>query len=273
MFKRCSVVVFVLLLTLLSGVSHIKAQTSSAEFWPESDNWLKLTKQWRLSMLFSLSKNIETKYREGNYIAQFDYAFGKTHALHSIRLYDDNRAQTLKPFMIRPGYLGGTSIGDEGQNYKERTGFVEFHLRNPLKSNVLVSHRVRTDLRFLGDANPDFSWRIRYRLQIEKEFNIKIISLVPYVNVEPYYDSRYEMVNRVRAIGGATASRQKWYALEANFTYQYDSKSSINNIYAFNLIFHLYFETKKAKQSAELFQEPPTQFEIVANGESVNNQA
>ncbi|MGB3075127.1 MAG: hypothetical protein WBB36_07390 [Chitinophagales bacterium] len=163
MFKPGLVVAFVLLLTLLSGVSHVKAQTSSTEFWPESDNWLKLTKQWRLSMFFSLSKNIETKDREGNYIAQIDYVFGKTHSLHSIRLYDDNRAQTLKPFMIRPGYLGGTSIGDEGQNY--------------------------------------------------------------------------------------------------------------NSIYAFNLILHLYFETKKAKQSAELFEEPPTQFEIVANGESITNQA
>jgi hypothetical protein len=249
MFRPCTVVVSVSLLILLIGVSNVKAETSSTEFWPESDNWLKLTKQWRLSMFFSLSKNIETKYREGNYIAQIDYVFGKTHSLHTIRLYDDNRALTLKPFMIRPGYLGGTSIGDEGQNYKERTGFVEFHLRNPLKNNVLVSHRVRADLRFLGDDNPDFSWRLRYRLQIEKEFTIKKTSLVPYINVEPYYDSRYEIVNRVRAIGGATAAWQKWYALEANFTYQYDSKSSINNIYAFNLILHLYFETKKAEQT------------------------
>jgi len=214
MFKPGLVVAFVLLLTLLSGVSHVKAQTSSTEFWPESDNWLKLTKQWRLSMFFSLSKNIETKYREGNYIAQIDYVFGKTHSLHTIRLYDDNRAITLKPFMIRPGYLGGTSIGDNGQNYKERTGFVEFHLRNPLKSNVLVSHRVRNDLRFPGDENPDFSWRIRYRLQIEKEITIKKTSLVPYINVAPYYNSRDEIVNRVCAIGGATAAWQKWYALK-----------------------------------------------------------
>ena len=65
--------------------------------------------------------------------------------------------------------------------------------------------RLRTDLRWLGDAH-EFSTRLRYRLMVEKEYGVGRTSIVPYVNVEPYYDSRYDIVNRVRLIGGATVA-------------------------------------------------------------------
>jgi hypothetical protein len=61
------------------------------------------------------------------------------------------------------------------------------------------------------------------------------------VNVEPYYDSRYDYVNRVRWIGGGTVSWSPHFGIEANFTYQHDSKSSVTNIYALNLILHVFF--------------------------------
>jgi hypothetical protein len=35
-------------------------------------------------------------------------------------------------------------------------------------------------------------------------------------------------------------------ALEGNFTYQYDSESSITNVYALNVILHVYFEKGRA---------------------------
>jgi hypothetical protein len=195
----------------------------------------------------ALSQNIETKYREGNIITQIDYVFGKSHSLHPMRLYDESQSLLIKPFMIRSGYLAGKSLGEEGGDYVEKTCLIEFHLRTPLKGNMIATNRLRTDLRWLGDDTPDFSYRLRYRIMLEKEIFINEISLVPYINCEPYYDSRYEMVNRVRAVGGATISWLNWNAVEANFTYQYDSKSSITNTYAFNLILHIFFVTKKAK--------------------------
>ncbi|MCC6411091.1 MAG: hypothetical protein IT270_05505 [Saprospiraceae bacterium] len=73
------------------------------------------------------------------------------------------------------------------------------------------------------------------------------MSFVPYVNVEPYYDSRYQTVNRVRFIGGGSMGWNPRFALEGNLTYQYDSRSSVTNLFAINVILHVYFETKKAK--------------------------
>ena len=78
---------------------------------------------------------------------------------------------------------------------------------------------LRSDLRFLGEEH-DFSWRLRYRLMVEKELKPRGHSVVPYASVEPYYDSRHEKVSRVRPIGGASVGFGKRFALEGNVTYQ-----------------------------------------------------
>jgi hypothetical protein len=54
----------------------------------------------------------------------------------------------------------------------------------------------------------------------------------------------------VRAIGGATVSWLPAFAIEANFTYQYDGRSSVTHIYAFNLIAHLYFDVAGIKAAS-----------------------
>jgi hypothetical protein len=79
---------------------------------------------------------------------------------------------------------------------------------------------------------------------IEKELKAKKVSIVPYINAEAYYDSRFNTINRFRGIAGTSVSWSKRFALEGNFTYQYDSKSSVTNLYAANLILHLYFQRK-----------------------------
>ncbi len=101
-----------------------------------------------------------------------------------------NRAQNIKRFLFRLGYLGARSLNDRGEAYQEDMAYTELHLRNPWKGNVLVSHRIRSEARWIGD-NDDLSYSLRYRLMIEKEIGGKKLSWVPYVNVEPYYVSRY----------------------------------------------------------------------------------
>jgi len=233
------------LMVWLGATCAAVADEPSYEFWPEIDVWWRLSPAWRLSMFLPLSKNIETDYREGNLILQADYAWGKGSRLYKARLLDESRAREMNTWMARGGYLGGRSLDDQGQNYRENTIFLELHNRTPIKGDVLLSNRLRTDLRWLGD-DPEFSYRLRYRLMVEKEFEAGRASIVPYVNIEPYYDSRYGTVNRVRLIGGVTGSWSRRYALEGNITYQHDSRSSVTNLYALNLILHLYFDTSRA---------------------------
>jgi len=89
------------------------ADPPSKEAWPEIDTWLRLSPAWRLSVFVPLSENLETHYREGNLIPQVDYAFGKAHLER--RLMDEDRARAMKIFLLRGGYLGGKSLGDDGE--------------------------------------------------------------------------------------------------------------------------------------------------------------
>jgi hypothetical protein len=231
-------------LAWLMAASAAGADPPSYEFWPEIDTWLRLSNAWRVSLFVPISKNLETHYREGNFIPQADYAFGKAHLER--RLMDEDRARNMRAFMLRGGYLGGKSLGDDGEAYTERTAFGELHVRVPLKGGFLLSHRFRSDLRWLGDADPEYSYRWRYRLMLEKEFTAGRVSVVPYVNAEPYYDSRYDTVNRIRLIGGSSVAWSPRTAVEVNGTYQYDSRSSTTEIVALNVILHVFFDTSRA---------------------------
>lgn len=223
-------------------------QETAKEIWPEIDLWYRLSPSWRFSMYVPLSKNIETKYREGSIVLQADYAWGKTRVLQNRRLLDENRSQQMKVCLSRGGYLAAKSLDDQGETYQEKMMFFEEHFRTPFKAHLLVSHRIRSDFRWLGDAN-DFSYRVRYRLMVEREWQVKKVSLVPYVNIEPYYDSRYETINRIRYIGGTSVSWTPQIAIEGNFTYQHDTRSSVTDLYALNIILHVYFETRRINKT------------------------
>ena len=239
--RGCLRRVFLALSLWLAAARGAAAGESSKELWPEVDLWLRLSPSWRLSMFVPIASNIETEYREGNIVLQADYAWGKPRRLYTGRLLDKGRAENMEAMLLRWGYLGGKSLSDDGEAYEEKALLAEWHLRVPLKGRVLVSHRLRTDLRWLGEDS-EFSTRWRYRVMVEKEVDHGRFSFVPYGNAEAYYDSRYDSVNRFRLIGGTSVAWSPRLALEGNITYQHDSRSSATDLYALNVILHVYFE-------------------------------
>ena len=243
---------FLLMLFLLLGATHTGfAQNSSLEFWPESDIWYRLSPSWRLSSFVPITKYNESKERDLNIYLHADYAWGKTKTLFKRRMMDENRIQVMKAWMVRGGFMEGWSLGENSGNYTEDMLFAEIHRRVPMKGGLLLSHRFRTDLRWLGEESK-FSYRYRYRIMLEKEFTNGARSFVPYINAEPYWDSRYSAFSRLRLIGGVTASWGPRFAFEGNITYQYDSHYDTTNLYALNLILHVFFERKQSKENSKL---------------------
>jgi hypothetical protein len=243
--------IFIGLLISLGAATTSNAQNSSLEFWPETDIWYRLSPSWRLSAFIPITKYNESKYRDLNIYLQADYTWGKTKHLLKRRLMDENRIQVMKAWLVRGGFMEGWSLGENESSYTEDMLFAEIHRRIPIKGGFLLSHRIRTDLRWVGE-DPDFSYRLRYRVMFEKDFTAGKSSIVPYINVEPYWDSRYLAFSRVRLIAGATASRGPCFAFEGNITYQYDEHYDTSNLYALNLILHVFFETKKVRVNAQL---------------------
>jgi hypothetical protein len=231
---------------ILSITNSSFAQNSSLEFWPETDIWYRLSPAWRLSAFIPITKYHESKNRDLNIYLQADYGWGKTKHLLNMRLMDGNRAQQIKGWLVRGGFMEGWSLGENAGAYTEDMLFAEIHRRTPLKGKALFSSRLRTDFRWVGQ-DPAFSYRIRARMMLEKEFKAGRSSIVPFVNAEPYWDSRYSTISRVRATGGAMVAWGPLFAYEANLTYQYDENYNTTNLYALNIILHVSFETKKAR--------------------------
>lgn len=217
------------------------AQNSSIEFWPETDIWYRLNPSWRLSAFIPITKYNESKNRDLNIYLHIDYAWGHTkHIIHR-RLVDQEKEQIMKIWMVRGGFMEGRSLGENKGNYIEDMLFAEIHRRIPIQGDFLLSHRFRFDTRWLGQDN-DFSYRLRYRLMVEKEYKSGNYSIVPYLNIEPYWDSRYSKITKTRAIGGVTTNWGSKFALEGNVTYQYDETYDTENLYALNIILHIFFE-------------------------------
>ncbi len=191
-----------------------------------------------------ITKYNESDSRDLNVYSHVAFAWEKTRYTIYRRLRDQEREQIMKAWMVRGGFMKGWSIGANAGDYTEDMFFAEVHRRIPLDGNILLSHRFRTDTRWLGEDN-DFSYRFRYRLMLEKEYKLGKSSIVPYVNVEPYWDSRYLKVVKTRVIGGATLSRGSRFAFEGNLTYQYDETYATENLYALNVILHFFFEKSK----------------------------
>jgi hypothetical protein len=243
---RISKIIPVLFLALVHTIQAQEAvQESSQEFWPEVDVWWRVSPHWRFSVFVPVSRNIDTDYREGSIILQVDYSWGKPKGfIIPMRLVENDSNHPIKANMLRGGYLAGRSIDDNGKSFSENTAFAEYHLRIPYKGRLLVTHRFRTDYRWMGSDN-DFSARLRYRLMLEREFVFKKISFVPYFNAEAYFDTRYAEINRYRFIGGTSVSWSSLFALEGNFTYQRASRASVENLYALNVILHIYIKMNK----------------------------
>ncbi|HSO86690.1 MAG TPA: DUF2490 domain-containing protein [Draconibacterium sp.] len=246
--KQLNLICAILLVWLVS-ITEITAQGTSFELWPETDVWYKVTPTLRFSTFTAITRYLESDTRDLNVTLQSDYSFGYSKRFFYTKLADQNRAQALKVWMIRGGYMGGWSLYDNAENYTEDMLFIEMHRRILLKRQLLFSQRTRMDNRWVGQ-DPVYSYRFRYRVMLEKEFLKGKTSIIPYINVEPFWDSRYDLFNRVRVIGGTTVSWKTRFSFEGNITYQYDSKMSSPNTLAFNAILHLYFETARVRENA-----------------------
>lgn len=247
--NKCLITCLIVVSILLGNRTKLAAQGFSYEIWPEIDLWYKISPGLRFSSFVAATRYLESNTRDLSITLQADHAFGKSKKFLFTRLLDQNQAEALKVWLVRGGYYNGRSLYDNGETYFENMFSAEIHRRLLLRRLILFSQRLRMDNRFLGQDEAAYSYRFRYRAMFEKEFLTGKTSVIPFISVEPFYDSRYNSFNRVRAIGGTTVTWNHRFAIEGNFTYQYDSKPSSSNLLAFNAILHLYFETKKVKES------------------------
>jgi Protein of unknown function (DUF2490) len=192
------------------------------EFWPELDLWFKLSDSFRLLLVSSGTRDRDTGDRtNGEGAVYLDYRMNEHISLRGG--FDD--ALTI-----------AQSPGE--QNGVEHRYILDFNYRWHFGTATQLTDRTRTDLR---DSDGTSSYRIRNRLLLEHEVKFTHGSTTPYVNVEAYYDSRYDTVSRVRWEAGTTTPVGKRMMIDLYFGRQHDSHPEVQDVNGLGITLNAYF--------------------------------
>jgi hypothetical protein len=69
-------------------------------------------------------------------------------------------------------------------------------------------------------VNGQYSWRYGNQFKLARDFSLHGLPLVPYVSVEPFYDSQYRTISRYRYEAGTAMHFGKVWALAPYYARQ-----------------------------------------------------
>ena len=227
---------------LLLAAAPARAE-SRDEFWPELNAYLKLNERTRVFLLAAFTQAEKTpgpggptRYQDSLYGAHLEYSL--TPVLRA-GLRDEDWARN-RYLWIRVGYVYTRSNGDAEttDRFRENRGVFELNGRTlPLAAGLEVVARARLDAR---DRNGTESQRYRIRLGLEKSFDVNGRVVVPYVDAESFYDTRYNTWNRQLYRVGAEIGIAPAWRIEPYLGLQKDSRSEPSTTWMFGLALKYY---------------------------------
>ena len=227
----------------LVGAAVPAAAETSSQFWPELDGYFTLSERTRLFLMATASRAEQAQGESGGSSRQ-DMQAGVHLDVTLVPTFRPDLAkgdwQRNRYLWMRIGYRYGRSLGDleESDPYREHRGIFELTGRTPpLAGGLEYVTRFRWDAR---DVNGVDSNRYRLRLQIEKSLSYEGRSVVPYVNAEVFYDTRYDAWIRERYQAGVEIQLDPSWRIEPALTYQSDSRSTPERISALGLTLKYY---------------------------------
>ena len=234
---RLALRLFLFLVVTVAPVVNAQESSTSNEFWPEIDVYIKVKPKVRIYLIATISKSVEDgEIRNAQ-------GFEAQTGVHIDYSPNDH-------FILRTGYRYGTSVGDSDDSFKEHRIVTEQTLRKMLPGELLLSNRNREDFRFVDG---DFSFRYRNRVMIEREVHLfKGRTITPYVSAEIFYDTRYNAWNRNRfAVGFQQSLRrgplrrmllpERQIILDLYYMRQNDSRSETQHVNAIGAALAFYF--------------------------------
>jgi hypothetical protein len=113
----------------------------------------------------------------------------------------------------------------------------------PMKAGFSMSDRNRADLDW---RNGNFTWRYRNKLEVERTIAVRSYHLIPYVAVEPYYESQYNKWSTTALYVGSILPVGKF--VEFNPYYEHENNTGGNKNHpenAIGLALYLFFSREK----------------------------
>ncbi len=187
------------------------------EIWPEVNAFVPLNERTRLYLDAAYAEGQESDVQSLDLAAYLDISL-KPILRDEMRTEDWQRSRYL---WARIGYDRiAKATGDTPRELAESRGIVSFYGKAPLPADVWLEARVRADLRWIGG---DYSTRYRLRAEVTREFTIRDHTVVPFFNVEWFYDTRYDGWARILYQVGPEVTVSDHFRYEVYFARQIDS--------------------------------------------------
>jgi hypothetical protein len=225
---------------ILAAIVTLQALTCSAraadleEFWPELSAFYQLNPSARVYFDGSYSKGKESDQLSLDAAAYLDVSLQPI-LRTELQSEDWQRNRYL---WSRIGYTRVFDVeGGGSREVKEDRGVVALYGRAPLR-DVVLEARARVDLRWIGG---DYSNRYRIRIDASREFGLLAHTVVPYLNAEWFYDTRYDAWARTLFQGGVEVTETKRFRYEIYLARQNDHKPSDKTLNALGVVLKWYF--------------------------------
>jgi hypothetical protein len=236
-FHRCALRAFrplaaaLLAVPALTGAAHASGSWQS---WPEISAFVNLHPQARLYLDAAYAQDVGANNQTLDAAAYVD-----------ISLMPILRPSLLREDWARSRYLWARIGYDhvfKGERWvptpAEERCILSLFGKGPLPAAVWFELRSRADLRWIEG---DYSTRYRLRGEFTREFAPFKRPLMPYLNVEWFWDTRYSGVARLLFMGGTEVTVSPSFRFELYLARQEDHQPSDVSVNALGLVAKWYF--------------------------------
>jgi hypothetical protein len=218
----------------LSGGAHA---SDPWELWPEASGFVNLNPRTRIYLDAAYAKGKESDTASLDTGAYLDISFLPVgpRRRRSLRTEDWQRSRYL---WARVGYDRVFKAEGGTHSVAEDRGILSLWAKFPLPGDVWLEGRARADLRWIGR---EYSTRYRLRVEATREFTVLDHAVVPYFNVEWFYDTRYDGWARTLYQAGPEVTVNRHFRFELYLARQADHLPSPSGLNAFGFVAKLYY--------------------------------
>ena len=229
-------------LVLALCLSLTGTDTASAddpwEFWPEAQLFIGLNQRTRVFLNAAYAKGKESDEASLDTAAYLDISLLPV-GRRRRRAFKDVDWQRGRYFWARVGYDRVYKATEEdSKSVAEDRGILSLWGKYPLPGEVWLEGRARADLRWIGG---EYSTRYRWRVEATREFVVLDHAVVPYLNVEWFYDTRYDGWARTLYQAGFEGTVNKHFRFELNLSQQTDTLPETARLNAISFVAKGYF--------------------------------
>jgi len=204
------------------------------EVWPELSGFIGMTPQTRIYLDAASPNHRDDPSKELELGGYLDVSL-KPILRPSLYAYDWQRSRYL---WARVGYAHIAEWNPGERTRSEERGIASLWGKLELPARVWLESRLRADLRWIDG---DRSERYRIRLEATRELLVLDHVVVPYLNAEVMYDTRYDGWARALAQAGAELTLTEHFRLEVYLLRQTDLLPASASLNALGVVAKLFY--------------------------------